>query len=484
MRKAVRLLLVTIAVTLLACFGTTPAFAAEEVIMDYHDLFGQYNELDGMAADRYQIEVNEIFDADPDRFIAELSKEDADTIIHHAFYLAHEQSYKNGNTSVHEDHLNARLESMTAGSPLADTVTLLLNGNIMYEASSSCIDPDQYKQNNYQKVQNAYQKDPELFLLSLSYFSNSSTIPHEIVGAIVYELSYDELTNLNAQLTADAQAVWADNDVQSVIELLQEKILQVMIVFGYEETDFSTLFSLADEVNGYLADAYYIEVSNTFDAAPEDFIAALSKLSFDKINTLAYYIAAAHSQDLDSYSTILDKMYQSAVPSSTEQDTLFLMRLSLLRIDSAPDTLVQAYYEHVQACYRENPYLFLMSLTSSDIRVYNDFANALAFGLNPEELETLDAQLSCNASADWATDEIQTLIRTLRSQIDAMLNPPPPVTEPEPTETLPHETDPTEVSHSIADPPKNDYTVALICVSIIIMLCATAFFLIQKHKRS
>jgi hypothetical protein len=174
-----------------------------------------------MAASTYHIQVSEAFDSNPERFITELSKEDNETIIHHSFHLASEQYYKTLDYTSHEDYLTSLLSKAEPSSALADTITLLYYGNLMCE---SCDDSETFLQRNYTKIQNAYQSERKLLLLSLSEFINSYTIPHTFAEALVFCLDASELEALDDQLAADAAAQWATADIQNIIKVIREQV--------------------------------------------------------------------------------------------------------------------------------------------------------------------------------------------------------------------------------------------------------------------
>lgn len=261
--------------------------------------------------------------------------------------------------------------------------------------------------------------------------------------------------------------------------------------------DYEALFEKGENIDGYLAEAYYLEVSQIFDAAPREFVEALSKQPLNKILDFSESLYFEHRPSADSYNLLLDDMILTAPADSALYDTLFLMRMVGLCVETTnvdPNAFENRHHQKVQAYYQENSRLFMLVLTDY---CSSDFAEALVFGLDTTELESLDAQLAADAAADWATDEIKGYITVIRDQIDTILNPPPPVTEPPVTEpavtepttppatTVPEATE-TVPSDTSSEQPKDTnntgWIIAIIAITVL-LIAGTVFMLTPKRKK-
>lgn len=189
--------------------------------------------------------------------------------------------------------------------------------------------------------------------------------------------------------------------------------------------NYDALFDKADEVDGYLAEEYFVEVSQAFDENPADFVTALSKQPYSKINMLSYYLAIEHNKTITAYQATLDSMLDTADAKSAEQDTLFLMKIGILHFINGQyrdaDAFAAEYGRIVQNYYQEDTRLFLIGVSYG----YSDnIIHALLWERDASALGTLNQQLTEATSADWSTDDISKLIQAIQAEIDAMKQPP------------------------------------------------------------
>ena len=112
------------------------AEAASEMI-NYHELFIEYKNVDGMGASKYQELVCQIYLYDAQRFVAELSKEDTDTVLYHSFYLTFTLSYPEVSRELYENNLKTQLAAAPEDSAFADNLQLMLYGFMVYHTAES-----------------------------------------------------------------------------------------------------------------------------------------------------------------------------------------------------------------------------------------------------------------------------------------------------------------------------------------------------------
>lgn len=187
------------------------AEAASEMI-NYHELFIEYKNVDGMGASKYQELVYQVYIYNPQRFITELSKEDTDTVLHHSFYLTFTQSYPETSREIYENELKTQLAAAPEGSALADALTLMLYGYMVYHTAES----------GYTKyvptLRAALQDDPELFLTSLTVFKGG-LLP-ELISMMAYKMDEAELDAMESKFTACTTADWATPDITDTVDLI------------------------------------------------------------------------------------------------------------------------------------------------------------------------------------------------------------------------------------------------------------------------
>ncbi len=392
----------------------TPVLAEPENI-DYHDLFIRYQTLDGMLAEKYHIEVGETFDADPERFIAELSKEDTDTILHHGFYLSVEQEYKNRDYTVLEDYLAEQLAQTEPGSALANTISILRCSNLI---CGSCTLLNNFPSKSHTNVQSAYWNNPYLFLLTLDHQKSSYFVITKMTQALLYDLDDNGLDKLDAQLLNDESADWATEETRAMSRVIREAIELKQYVAGHTDIDVSILLSRMHLEFGYADDEYYWMLSEAFALAPEHFITEFSKMPIHKAISFFPYLNQAYEDNFSDYASLLNQMSTSASPA--ELDVLYVFKMGILLSEiygaiNAPSSLGRTCYEQMQAFYQENHYLFLEC-----IGIIGDEATigaALTHGLDANQLDALDAQLASNAEADWPDDGIRRSIDLLRLEV-------------------------------------------------------------------
>lgn len=262
--------------------------------------------------------------------------------------------------------------------------------------------------------------------------------------------------------------------------------------FAAEEApvDYKALFNRIDEVDGYLAESYFLEVNQAFDASPLDFVAALSEQPFERIVKFSVNIAYEHHSQIDSHRSLLATMLENARPDSTERDTLILMDIGVLRAEAGrnidPDHFENTFHSDVNKHYEEQRQLLLNSLCNNGPQVYEDFADALIYQKSADEVTALKNQLSADAEAPWADDDTRAAIDQLLDQIDESLTPPNTGTEPtDPAETTPTAattTTPTEPATNEQKPAKNDLTVPLI-IAAVILIGAAGILLMRRSNR-
>ena len=206
--------------------------------------------------------------------------------------------------------------------------------------------------------------------------------------------------------------------------------------YATEDTpiDYAALFAKAETVDGHSAEAYFYEMSQLFDSDPEAFVLALSKETFKTIETQAFYLAAEHDYSgMDAYETVLKDIGQKHPNEQAVQDTLYLMRMNILYIKNRPNVInpnyfQENYHETVQQYFSENSQLFLTSLCTKLSKYQGNyhirqFAKAMVYNLNAEQLKALDADLVACEQANWVDENIKEVIQLLRNKIDTVLNP-------------------------------------------------------------
>lgn len=452
---------------------------------DYHDLFIGYKNVDGMAASTYHIQINALFEQNPERFIDELSNEEWDTIVHHSLHLTVEQYYSNTEYTTYENFLSDQLRHADAGSKKAQTITVLLYGSILYQTT----DTGKY-QEDHQRVQAAFREDSRLFLTALSRYRYSSHLP-DLVQSMMYQLDESGITDLNTTLSNAYAAPWATDEIRDLITTIQTHIQAV----PDPPIDYDALFDQAGTLDGYLAEGYAYDMNQLFAKDPETFILELSDEPYETINYLAFTTANEQKiTGMDAYNIILNGLESFYADNEKVKDTVYLMRMGILFTETAPkkndpDYFARTYHDTVQRNFEFDSRLFLLSFSDNNSdSVCAHFADALMYELNDTKLAALDQELSACSSADWATDYVKNTISVIRDSIDKRRNPEPDPTEPDPTEpdpTVPssgENSEPTEPKETPADSdPSNGWLIP------VIIICATActtvvVILIRKKK--
>ena len=206
--------------------------------------------------------------------------------------------------------------------------------------------------------------------------------------------------------------------------------------YATEDTpiDYAALFAKAETVDGHSAEAYFYEMNQLFDSDPEAFVLALSKETFKTIETQAFYLAAEHDYSgMDAYEAVLNTISQNYPDNQAVQDTLYLMQMNILYIEDDyntinPNHFQENYHETVQQYFSENSQLFLTSLCTKLSKYQGNyhirqFAKAMVYNLNAEQLKALDADLVACEQANWVDENIKEVIQLLRNKIDTVLNP-------------------------------------------------------------
>lgn len=281
-----------------------------------------------------------------------------------------------------------------------------------------------------------------------------------------------------------------------LILLVSSFCITVYATENEETIDYEALFAREDEVDGHLAEAYYLEVSSIFDDAPAEFVQALSKQSYSKIISLSNAIVIEHSSNFSAYEKQLDDLKLTVDKENPIYETLFLMKLSILRFYANrhvdPYAFERDNHEAVRNYYSENRHLFLLSVASMNEYAVEDFTDALVYELDTDELKSLDVQLVTDMSSDWITDDIEDTITTIRNRINELVNPTPPAKVPDETEPTPPPTSsatvpthPTEPA-PIAPPQEKTNDLALIVtvvVSVALISCIVAYLFYKKRSK-
>lgn len=230
MRKTVTFAAVVVALLLLVCCSTITAFAADESAIDYDalfaravdysELFDRANTMDGGPAEVYFFEVNQIFDQDPESFVAAFSNESYKTINMLSYYLAIEHGKE---LTAYTAVLDRLTEHFSSTSDIQDTLFLMRMGILVYESGPKKNDPDYFVRTHHQSVQQFFKDDNRLFLLSFSY-NNSPAICDDFAVALMHGLTNDELEALDAQLSSLTTADWAADYVKSTISVIRDRI--------------------------------------------------------------------------------------------------------------------------------------------------------------------------------------------------------------------------------------------------------------------
>lgn len=463
------------------------SYSAAYEVDDYHSLFIEYHNVDGMSASTYKSQINTIFEEDPERFINELSKEEIETIVHHALHLPIEQYYSHNEYTTYESFLQNQLSLSDPNSKKADTVALLLYGSILFQAG----DTGNY-QKNYQRVQSAFQENQRIFLISLGAYKRSSNLSN-IVQCMIYQLDAAGIAALNIDLSNASDASWATEDIRDLIVIIKNLINETPPI------DYAALFDKEATVDGYLAEGYYYEVNQIFNKSPEEFITALSKRPFTQINSIAFAIATQENPSLDEhlneYKNLLISLEALYSEGSPEQETLYIMKLCIPRMDVNSNRLDPLRFEkvrhaEVKSYYNENNRLFLLCVGEMGDTSQSKFADALVYELLDNELKELDDTLAANADADWATEDVKNIIEIFRNRIDEALNPPPSVTEPGATEPLTPDptsvTEPTEATSpdhtQTQEPADNGWLIPVIAFST--LLTAVIVVIVLRKKKT
>ena len=123
--------------------------------------------------------------------------------------------------------------------------------------------------------------------------------------------------------------------------------------YATEDTpiDYAALFAKAETVDGHSAETYFYEMYQLFDSDPEAFVLALSKETFNTIETQAFNLAAEHDYSgMDAYETVLKDIGQKHPNEQAVQDTLYLMQMNILYIEDDYNTINP---NHFQENYHE-----------------------------------------------------------------------------------------------------------------------------------
>jgi len=194
-----------------------------------------------------------------------------------------------------------------------------------------------------------------------------------------------------------------------------------------EPADYEGLFALSDEVDGAFAEGYYFEMNRLFDEKPDAFIDALSDQSYERISQFAFVLAGEHMLDLDTYRATLEQ-------SGAAEETLFLMRMGILVVESNtkysdPDYYKQTYPQQVKASYQENNRLFLLGMPAVADSFYLNVADSLIAGLDNAQMQQLQQTLG---AVDGLTEAAKQFVAITNQQIDRVLPPDLPDTSGEP----------------------------------------------------
>ncbi|MBQ7415453.1 MAG: hypothetical protein IJW14_00265 [Oscillospiraceae bacterium] len=214
-----KLLKIFICITIVAVLLMTfPGKAASSNFINYHELFVEYTELDGMAASKYEELVYSIYLYNPEQFIGALSNEDNETIVHHSLNLSYEMSNPESQHEVYESSLNTQLSDAPEGSALANTLKLMLYADMVYQTA-------EYKNSNYlPALRSALQNDSELFITVLNGFKGY--LP-ELIDMMTGQLSNDELDKLDRQFADCTSSDWITDDKIETVNFVRAQIEEI-----------------------------------------------------------------------------------------------------------------------------------------------------------------------------------------------------------------------------------------------------------------
>lgn len=124
MKKAIRLFVFIITLSLLVCFESFSVSATQDTPTDYDALFMRANEVDGYFAESYSIELADTFDQNPNDFIRALSLESSTTINNTTLLLVTE--YQTRDTATIKATLIDLLDTPTTSEAESYVISVIL----------------------------------------------------------------------------------------------------------------------------------------------------------------------------------------------------------------------------------------------------------------------------------------------------------------------------------------------------------------------
>lgn len=124
MKKAIRLFVFIITLSLLVCFESFSVSATQDTPTDYDALFMRANEVDGYFAESYSIELADTFDQNPNDFIRALSFESSTTINNTTLLLVTE--YQTRDTATIKATLIDLLDTPTTSEAESYVISVIL----------------------------------------------------------------------------------------------------------------------------------------------------------------------------------------------------------------------------------------------------------------------------------------------------------------------------------------------------------------------
>jgi hypothetical protein len=491
MRKSIKRFIVTIALLSVVCSLFVSANATEDTPIDYAALFAKAETVDGHSAEAYFYEMNQLFDSDPEAFVLALSKETFKTIETQAFYLAAEHDYSG--MDAYETVLNDIRQKHPNDQAVQDTL-YLMQMNILYiKNRPNVINPNYFQENYHETVQQYFSDNPQLFLTSLSTKLSTYQANYHIrklAQAMVYGSNEKELKALDDELQVCENADWADENVQTVVQLLRTKIDTVL-----NPIDYTALFDKEATMDDGQIEGYYYELNQIFQKDSVGFITALTQRPFAQI----YYIgsALAWEQNLTSedYSRLLDSLTWDYLSDAPQRDTMYVMQLlsKCLQITlSSSNEIDKTLYDRFKQEHR----LFFKTMAQMGDQQQAQFMQCILMDRTYDELSTLDAALYFDSTADWATEEVKPVIEMYRNAIKEVIHPagdpvpdPPAPSDPSPTEpavTIPTtgQTIPTAPAATFSTPIDTapSWLIPIIIVSAIMAIGIIVLVILKKCK--
>ena len=491
MMKSIKRFIVTITLLSLICSVFVSAYATEDTPIDYAALFAKAETVDGHSAETYFYEMYQLFDSDPEAFVLALSKETFKTIETQAFYLAAEHDYSG--MDAYETVLKDIGQKHPNEQAVQDTL-YLMRMNILYiKNRPNVINPNYFQENYHETVRQHFSDNPQLFLTSLSTKLSTYQANYHIrklAQAMVYGSNEKELKALDDELQVCENADWADENVQTVVQLLRTKIDTVL-----NPIDYTALFDKEATMDDGQIEGYYFEVNQIFEKEPTDFVTALTKRPFSQIYSIASAIAREHQNTSEEYSRLLSSIDHDYLSDAAEQDTLYVMRLTMrcLELLLSPNEEIG---EALNYYFKYEHRLFFKTMAQMGDHQQARYMQCILMDRTYDELSALDAALYFDSTADWATEEVKPVIEMYRNAIKEVIHPtgdpvpdPPAPSDPSPTEpavTIPTtgQTVPTAPAATFSTPIDTapSWLIPIIIVSAIMAIGIIVLVILKKCK--